>query len=155
MSHRFPAILAQSPRLRPLRLICQPGWWGNNAIDRPSTLLQTREMWGRYRRTTAEEERELFVGCKSLVLRVSFYLLVAVILVWNLFPFFCALLGSFRPSNALFSTNLSPRALNFGHYNEIFVRPIFVESLINSAILAGSTVLISLAFGSLCAYSVA
>ena len=100
-------------------------------------------------------ERELFIGCKSLVLRVSFYLLVAVILVFNLFPFFCALLGSFRPSNALFSTNLSPKALNFDHYNEIFVRPIFVESLINSAILAGSTVLISLAFGSLCAYALA
>jgi len=100
-------------------------------------------------------KRELFIGWKFLVLRVSLYLLVAVILVFNLFPFFCALLGSFRPSNALFSTNLSPKALNFDHYKEIFVRPIFVESLINSVILAGSTVLISLAFGSLCAYALA
>jgi hypothetical protein len=45
----------------------------------------------------APSKRELFVGCRSLVLRVSFYLLVAVILVFNLFPFFCALVGSFRP----------------------------------------------------------
>jgi trehalose/maltose transport system permease protein len=103
----------------------------------------------------APSKRELFVGCKSLVLRVSFYLLVAVILVFNLFPFFGALVGSFRPSNALFSTDLSPKALNFDHYYEIFKRPIFVESLINSAILASSTVLISLAFGSLCAYALA
>jgi trehalose/maltose transport system permease protein len=87
------------------------------------------------------------------VLRVSFYLLVAAILVFNLFPFFCALVGSFRPKNDLFSTNLSPKALNFDHYNEIFVRSIFVESLINSVIVAGSTALISLAFGSLCAYA--
>jgi hypothetical protein len=43
----------------------------------------------------APSKRELFIGCKSLVLRVSFYLLVAVILVFNLFPFFCALVGSF------------------------------------------------------------
>ena len=75
----------------------------------------------------APSKRELFVGCKSLVLRALFYLLVVVILVFNLFPFFCALLGSFRPSNALFSTDLSPKALNFDHYNEILTRPIFVE----------------------------
>jgi trehalose/maltose transport system permease protein len=100
-------------------------------------------------------KRELFVGCKSLLLRVSFYLLVAIILVFNLFPFFCAFVGSFRPSNLLFSTDLSPKALNFDHYNEIFVRPIFVQSLINSVVLAGSTVLISFAFGSLCAYALA
>lgn len=103
----------------------------------------------------APSKRELFIGYKSLVLRVSFYLLVAIILVFNLFPFFCSLLGSFRPSNALFSTNLSPKAVYFDHYSETFVRPIFLESLINSVILAGSTVLISLAFGSLCAYALA
>jgi trehalose/maltose transport system permease protein len=43
----------------------------------------------------------------------------------------------------------------FDHYYEIFKRPIFVESLINSAIVAGSTVLISLGFGSLSAYALA
>jgi hypothetical protein len=32
----------------------------------------------------------------------------------------------FRPSHDLFSTNLWPKALNFDHYNEIFVRPRFV-----------------------------
>jgi trehalose/maltose transport system permease protein len=101
----------------------------------------------------APSKRELFVGCKSMVLRVSFYLLVAVILVFILFPFVCALVASFRSSNDLFSTNLSPKALNFDHYNEIFVRGRFVGSLINSVIVAGSTVLISLAFGSLCAYA--
>ena len=103
----------------------------------------------------APSKRELFVRCKSLVLRVSFYLLVAVIIIFNLFPFFCALVGSFRSSNDLFSTDLSPKALNFDHYNEVFARPIFVESLINSVIVAGSNVLISLAFGSLCAYALA
>jgi ABC-type glycerol-3-phosphate transport system permease component len=60
-------------------------------------------------------KRELLAGCESLVRRVLFYLLVAVILVFNLLPFFWALVGSFRPSKALFSTNLSPKALNFDH----------------------------------------
>jgi hypothetical protein len=43
----------------------------------------------------APSERELFVGCKSLVVRVSIFLLVAVIVVFNLFPFVCALVASF------------------------------------------------------------
>jgi trehalose/maltose transport system permease protein len=103
----------------------------------------------------ASSRRELFLACKSLVLRVLFYLLVAIILVFTLFPFFCPLAGSFRPSNALFSTNLSLKSINFDHYKAIFARPVFAESLINSAIVAGSAALISFAFGSLCAYALA
>jgi trehalose/maltose transport system permease protein len=103
----------------------------------------------------APSKRELFLGYKRLVLRLSFYLLVAMILVFNLFPFFWVLIGSFRSSNALFSTALSPKEFNFDHYHDVFARPIFVERLINSAIVAGSSVLISLGLGSLCAYALA
>jgi trehalose/maltose transport system permease protein len=87
------------------------------------------------------------------VLRVLFYLLVAVILVFNLFPFLYALLSSFRPSNDLFSTSLWPKALGLDHYRAVFQDARFVGSLINSIIVAGSTVLISLALGSVCAYA--
>ena len=90
---------------------------------------------------------------KSPVLRVLFYLLVAVILVFNLFPFLYALLSSFRPSNDLFSTSLWPRELGLQHYQAVFKDARFVGSLINSIIVAGSTVLISLALGSVCAYA--
>jgi trehalose/maltose transport system permease protein len=90
---------------------------------------------------------------KSLVLRVLFYLLVAVILIFNLFPFLYALLSSFRPSNDLFSTSLWPKALGLDHYQAVFKDARFVGSLINSIIVAGSTVLISLALGSICAYA--
>jgi trehalose/maltose transport system permease protein len=90
---------------------------------------------------------------KSPVLRILFYLLVAVILVFNLFPFVYALVSSFRPSNDLFSTDLWPKALGLDHYQAVFKDARFVGSLINSVIVAGSTVLISLALGSLCAYA--
>jgi trehalose/maltose transport system permease protein len=90
---------------------------------------------------------------KSPVLRVLFYLLVAVILIFNLFPFLYALLSSFRPSNDLFSTSLWPRELGLQHYQAVFKDARFVGSLINSIIVAGSTVLISLALGSICAYA--
>jgi trehalose/maltose transport system permease protein len=90
---------------------------------------------------------------KSPLLRVLFYLLVAVILVFNLFPFVYALVSSFRPSSDLFSTSLWPKALGFDHYQQVFKDARFVGSLINSIIVAGSTVLISLALGSVCAYA--
>jgi trehalose/maltose transport system permease protein len=85
--------------------------------------------------------------------RGLFYLLVAVIVVYNLFPFVWALLSSFRPSNELFSTKLWPTALTLAHYAAVFKDARFVASLINSVIVAGCTVLIALGLGSLCAYA--
>jgi trehalose/maltose transport system permease protein len=90
---------------------------------------------------------------KSAILRILFYVLVIAIIVFNLFPFFWALLSSFRPSNELFSTKLIPNALTLDHYVEVFKDPRFVQSLINSVIVAGSTVLIALGLGSVCAYA--
>jgi len=90
---------------------------------------------------------------KSPILRALFYLLVVVILVFNLFPFLYAIVSSFRPNADLFSTDLFPKAFTFLHYDEIVKDSRFVTGLINSIIVAGVTVLISLALGSLCAYA--
>jgi trehalose/maltose transport system permease protein len=90
---------------------------------------------------------------KPIYLTVLFYLLVSFLLVFNLFPFFWAVISSFRPSNELFSTQLLPTAVTLSHYQEVFRDPRFMASLGNSIIIAGATVLICLALGSLCAYA--
>ncbi len=90
---------------------------------------------------------------KTVVLRVLFYLLVAAIIVFNLFPFVWALLSSFRPSSELFSTQLIPTQLTLAHFQAVFKDARFVAGLINSIIVAGCTVLIALGLGSLCAYA--
>jgi len=90
---------------------------------------------------------------KTVVLRVLFYLLVAAIIVFNLFPFVWALLSSFRPSSELFSTKLLPTKLTMAHFQAVFKDARFVAGLINSIIVAGCTVLIALGLGSLCAYA--
>src|SRR5258707_1604405 len=90
---------------------------------------------------------------KTVVRRVLFYLLVVVIIVFNLFPFVWALLSSFRPSSELFSTKLLPTQLTLAHYRAVFKDARFVAGLINSIIVAGCTVLIALGLGSLCAYA--
>jgi trehalose/maltose transport system permease protein len=90
---------------------------------------------------------------KAVVLRSLFYLLVIAIIVFNLFPFVWALLSSFRPSNELFSTKLLPTALTLDHYTAVFKDARFVQSLLNSVIVSGCTVLIALGLGSVCAYA--
>jgi trehalose/maltose transport system permease protein len=90
---------------------------------------------------------------KALILKVLFWIMVVIILVFNLFPFVYALVSSFRPSQELFSTEVIPRSLTWAHYQAVFADPRFVMSLINSIIIAGFTVLIALGLGSLCAYA--
>lgn len=89
----------------------------------------------------------------SFLLRGLFLLLVGAILVFTLFPFIWALLSSFRPSSELFSTKLLPSLLTLDHYTAVFKDERFMRSLLNSVIVAGCTVLVSLALGSLCAYA--
>src|SRR5262249_53686049 len=72
---------------------------------------------------------------KSPILRALFYLLVVVILVFNLFPFLYAIVSSFRPNADLFSTDLIPKSFTFGHYDEIFKDPRFVPVLSTSSTL--------------------
>jgi trehalose/maltose transport system permease protein len=96
--------------------------------------------------------RERLSG-QALLWRTLFYLLVIAILLFNLFPFFWALLSSFRPSSELFSTRLIPQQLTLHSYEEVFRDPRFMAALLNSIIISGATVLISLALGSLCAYA--
>ena len=90
---------------------------------------------------------------KPVVLKVLFWIMVVIILVFNLFPFLYALVSSFRPSQELFSTQIVPRSLTLDHYLAVFKDPRFVMSLVNSIIIAGVTVLIALGLGSLCAYA--
>jgi trehalose/maltose transport system permease protein len=90
---------------------------------------------------------------KAVVLKVLFWVMVVIILVFNLFPFLYALVSSSRPSQELFSTQIVPRSLTLDHYLAVFADPRFVMSLVNSIIIAGVTVLIALGLGSLCAYA--
>jgi trehalose/maltose transport system permease protein len=90
---------------------------------------------------------------KELTLKVLFWLLVAAILIFNLFPFLYAMLSSFRPSNELFSTDLIPKNFTLDHYAAVFADARFMKSLLNSIIISGATVVIALGMGSLCAYA--
>ena len=103
--------------------------------------------------SASEKDTAKKAATKALILRILFYLLVVAVLVFNLFPFLWALLSSFRPASELFAAQLIPKALTIEHYDHVFHDARFMTALVNSVIVAGGTVLISLGLGSVCAYA--
>ena len=92
---------------------------------------------------------------RSLLGNLLFYLVVLLVLIYLIFPFLWALRSSLMPDNALFTTPLQyiPKNPTLGHYRAVFENDVFVHALLNSAIVAGSVTLISLAIGSFAAYA--
>jgi trehalose/maltose transport system permease protein len=87
--------------------------------------------------------------------RLPLYLLVAVIFVYAMFPFYWAVRSAFTPENELFNTPLQyfPSHPTLKNFREALSTDFFRRALINSTIVAGSVTLISLAIGSLAAYA--
>ncbi|MDP9313310.1 MAG: carbohydrate ABC transporter permease [Chloroflexota bacterium] len=86
---------------------------------------------------------------------VLFYLLVGLILIYTIFPFYWALKSSITPRERLFATPAEyfPSRPTLEHYREAFGNPVFVQALLNSTLVAGSVVILSLVIGAFAAYA--
>ena len=89
------------------------------------------------------------------LLRLPFYLLIAMIFVYALFPFYWAVRSAFTPESDLFSTPLQyfPDHPTLDNFRGALSTDFFRRALINSTLVAGSVTLISLAIGALAAYA--
>ncbi len=87
--------------------------------------------------------------------RALFYLLVVFVVVYSAFPFYWAVVSSFKPSGELFSTDpsLLPVPFTLEHYQNVFLRANFGRNLLNSLIVAGGATLLSLTLGVMAAYA--
>ncbi|UZX16077.1 carbohydrate ABC transporter permease [Thermus sp. PS18] len=87
--------------------------------------------------------------------RFLFYLLVAFVVVYSVFPFGWAVISSFKPSDALFASNPSflPLPFTLDHYRNVFLQANFGRNLLNSVVVAGGATLLSLVLGVLAAYA--
>jgi trehalose/maltose transport system permease protein len=87
--------------------------------------------------------------------KIPFYILVAAIFVYAIFPFYWAIRSSFTPDGELFKTPISyfPSNPTLFNYREVLGNGDFQKALLNSTIVAGSVTLISLAFGALAGYA--
>jgi trehalose/maltose transport system permease protein len=90
-----------------------------------------------------------------LVRRVLFWVLIVCIMLYTIFPFYWAIVSSITPSSRLFDTPARywPETIDWSHYEYVFRNDDFLKALLNSTIVASSTVLISLSLGSLGAYA--
>jgi len=87
--------------------------------------------------------------------QAGFLLLVAAILLFCLFPFYYALTSSLRPPAELFEPALLPRSWTLANYAAVFSEQPFGRNIVNSVLVAGSVVALSLLVGTLAAYALA
>jgi trehalose/maltose transport system permease protein len=91
----------------------------------------------------------------DILLRIAFYIVVAVLMVYTIFPFYWAINTSLTPASQLFSQTVQyfPTNPTLQNYVTVFTQRPFGLNLMNSAIVAGVTVFISLFIGSLASYA--
>jgi trehalose/maltose transport system permease protein len=92
---------------------------------------------------------------KALVKKILFYLLVAAILLYTLFPFYYAILSSLKSGTQLFSVDYFPLKWNFDNYVGVFRDNPFATNIWNSVLVSFSTVALSLFLGVTAAFALA
>ena len=85
-----------------------------------------------------------------------FWLLVAVILAYTIFPFYWMVVSSLKSDRDLFKTPLSywPAPLSTTHMDYVLNNGDFLKALRNSAFVATSTVVLALVIGASAAYAI-
>jgi len=91
----------------------------------------------------------------QIVNRVLFWIMIVMILVYTIFPFYWAIVSSLKPAGQLFDTPVAywPKTVTLENYQNVFENPNFGLALRNSAIVTIITVVLSLVIGSLGAYA--
>jgi trehalose/maltose transport system permease protein len=90
---------------------------------------------------------------KKLLQRLLFLLVVVVVLVYAVFPFYWAVNGSFQTESRIFASpaHYIPSPATLKSYKTVLQKEEFLRALGNSAIVAGVVTVLSLALGSMAA----
>ena len=92
-------------------------------------------------------------GARKLVGRVAFYLLLAVIVFYTVFPFYWAIVSSLKSGSELFTVDFIPPDPKWDNYVAVFREQPFGRNILNSVFVAVSTVLLSLSLAVAAAYA--
>lgn len=94
-------------------------------------------------------------GWRHILRRIPFYILVAIIAIYALFPFYWAFTTSFKTENEMFQkANYIPREPTLKNYQYVLRDNKFLLAMRNSAFVAGSVAFLSLVVGSFAAYAI-
>ncbi|HDM69911.1 MAG: carbohydrate ABC transporter permease [Thermotoga sp.] len=89
--------------------------------------------------------------------KLLFYILVILVVIWCFFPFYWAIVSSLKTDRELFEPNpsLVPKKPSFENYVKVFKERPFHVNILNSVVVAGTTTILTLTFGSLAGYAIA
>ncbi|MGR6432601.1 carbohydrate ABC transporter permease [Rhizobium sp. PAMB 3182] len=91
----------------------------------------------------------------DIVKKTAFYAVVVLIVVISVFPFYYAILTSFKTGTALFEVNYFPTSFDLANYRSVLSAPNFTRSILNSVFIAGVTVIFSLFLAVTASYALA
>jgi len=90
-----------------------------------------------------------------IIRRMGLYLLAVVIAFYALFPFYYAIITSFKSGTALFTVDYLPHQLEWNNYLSVFSEQPFARNILNSVLVASAVVGLSLLLGVTSAYAMA
>jgi trehalose/maltose transport system permease protein len=85
--------------------------------------------------------------------RLGFYLLLAVIIFYTVFPFYWAIVSSLKEGSELFKVEFVPPDPKWTNYTSVFKEQPFGRNILNSVFVSISTVALSLGLAVLAAYA--
>jgi trehalose/maltose transport system permease protein len=92
---------------------------------------------------------------ERLLKQSALTLLVALIVFYSVFPFYYAVITSFRSGSAIFSTSILPAGFAVDNYVATFTEQPFARNIVNSIVVATVVVVASLFLGVTAAYALA
>ncbi|WP_296934292.1 carbohydrate ABC transporter permease [uncultured Marinobacter sp.] len=90
---------------------------------------------------------------KKIAAKTGFAILLAGILLFTVFPFYYAIVTSFKSGSELFDVTWWVSAFDFSNYASVIGDGSFVGSIWNSVLVSFATVIIAMAFGLTAAYA--
>jgi len=90
---------------------------------------------------------------KQVLGRIAFYLFLALIIFYTVFPFYWAIVSSLKPGSELFTVDFWPRHPAWDNYVAVFQEQPFGRNILNSLLVASSTVVLSLTLAVAAAYA--
>jgi len=90
---------------------------------------------------------------KQVIGRIAFYLFLALIIFYTVFPFYWAVVSSLKPGSELFTVDFWPRHPAWDNYVAVFEEQPFGRNILNSVLVASSTVVLSLTLAVAAAYA--
>ena len=91
----------------------------------------------------------------TIIRQSAFYLLVAIIVVVAVFPFYYAVITSLKPGSSLFDVSYWPQSVTLSNYVAVLSRGTFLRNLGNSLLISTLVVMISLLLAITAAYALA